>query len=92
MKEVVVKSKLSNSERETLVRFDYVDKKWYADTTIPKHYNRLLRQGWKLTEKRVYEDGVLVGGMFEAPERAITIRNAEKKKMSTKQMNNLGNE
>lgn len=58
-------------------------------TMVVKHYNKAKKQGWKqLTEYR-YDDETPCGGIFEAPEYAITIRNTEKKQMSDKQMQNL---
>ena len=78
MEKVVIASQIASYEQETLVCFKQVDKKWCVDTTIPKHYNRFLRQGWKLVRKYVYDSGEIVGGFFEAPERAITVRNVTK--------------
>jgi hypothetical protein len=89
MEIIKVNGKLTNEERETVIVYDNVDKKWYADTTLPKHVNRFKKQGWTQTAEYVYEDGMVCGGAFEGAERAITIRNAEKKQMSEKQMNNL---
>jgi hypothetical protein len=54
-----------------------------------KHYNRAIKQGWVQTAQCVYDDNTVCGGTFEAPGHAITIRGAEKRKMSDKQMNNL---
>ena len=51
--------------------------------------NKAKKQGWTQTAEYVYEDGMVCGGAFEAPQRAITIRNAEKKQMTEKQMGNL---
>lgn len=89
MKTTKITSRLSNEERETVLLYDNVDKVWRMDTTIPKHANKAKKQGWTQTTEYVYEDGVVCGGAFEAPARAITIRNAEKKQLSEKQMGNL---
>ena len=89
MEAIKISTRLTSEERETILNYDSVDKKWYADTTVLKHYNRFVKQGWTLIEQYIYEDGSIAGGTFEAPERAITIRNTEKKEMSNKQMNNL---
>lgn len=81
--------RLTIEERETILVYDSVDKVWKMDTTIAKHMNKAKKQGWMQTVEYVYDDETPCGGVFEAPARAITIRNAEKKQMSEKQMGNL---
>lgn len=90
MEIIKVTTKLSNDERETVIVYDNIDKKWYADTTLSKHVNRFKKQGWTQTTEYIYEDGTICGGAFEGSEKAITIRNPNKKRvMSEKQMGNL---
>lgn len=89
MKIIKINNRLSLEERETILTYDSIDKMWHMDTTLPKHVNKAKKQGWTQTAEYVYEDGTICGGVFEAPARAITIRNAEKKQMSEKQMSNL---
>ena len=89
METIKVNTRLSTEERETVLVYDNVDKVWLMDSTIPKHCNKAKKQGWTQTAEYVYEDGTVCGGAFTAPARAITIRSAEKKQMSEKQMNNL---
>lgn len=89
MKTIRINSRLTIEERETIIVYDSVDKVWRMDTTVPKHANRAKKQKWKQITEYVYDDGVICGGVFEAPDRAITIRNSEKKQMSEKQMGNL---
>jgi hypothetical protein len=89
METIKVNTRLSTEERETVLVYDNVDKKWLMDSTVPKHVNKAKKQGWTQTAEYVYEDGSACGGAFEAPARAITIRSAEKKQMSEKQMRNL---
>ena len=90
MDTIKVTSKLSNEERETVIVYDNVEKKWYADTTLAKHINKFKRQGWKQTAEYVYDDGSLCGGAFEGSDKAITIRNPNiKRVMSDEQMKNL---
>jgi hypothetical protein len=84
-----VKSKLSLEERETLLNYDSVEKKWVMDSMMPKHFHKAIKQGWTPITQYVYEDGVVCGMVLTAPERAITIRNVEPKKMSEKQLGNL---
>lgn len=89
METIKINSRLSLEERETVLVYSAADKKWYADTVVPKHLNRFKKQGWKQTTEYVYEDGSPAGGAFEGTDRAVTIRNAEKKQMSEKQLGNL---
>ena len=89
MKTIRINSRLTLEERETILVYDSVDKAWRMDTTVPKHANRAKKQKWKQIAEYVYDDGVVCGGIFEAPDRSITIRNSEKRQMSDKQMENL---
>lgn len=92
MEIIKVTTRLSAEERETILNYDNVDKVWFMDSTVPKHFNRALKQGWTPTAQYVYEDGTLCGMTLTAPARAITIRNTTKKQMSEKQLTNLSNE
>jgi hypothetical protein len=89
MKTIKVGCTLYNKERETILVYDNVDKMWTMDSTVPKHFNRALKQGWKPVTKYIYDDGSVCGMVLTAPARAITIRSTEKKRMSDKQMSNL---
>jgi hypothetical protein len=89
MEIIRINSRLTLEERETVLVYSSVDKMWYMDTVVPKHANKAKKQGWQQTVEYVYDDGTSCGGAFEAPARAITIRNAEKKQMTEKQMGNL---
>lgn len=89
MKTVKIAGRLTNEERETVIVYDNINKKWYVDTTLSKHANKFKKQGWEQTSEFIYEDGTVCGGTFEGSERAITIRSADKKQMSEKQMSNL---
>lgn len=86
---VKLTSRLSNEERETVLVYDNIDKKWHMDTLVVKHYTKAKKQGWVQLTEYQYEDGTIVGGRFEAPARAITIRSTEKKVLSDKQLRNL---
>lgn len=79
MKIIKVSGRLSGEERETTLRYDNIDKQWYLETTILKHYNKCRKQGWTQTAEYHYEDGTVIGGWFVAPGRAVTLRNAVKK-------------
>jgi hypothetical protein len=89
MKTIKINSRLTNEERETIIVYSGVDKMWKMDTTITKHANKAKKQGWTQIAEYAYDDGTVCGGAFSAPARAITIRNAEKKQMTEKQMGNL---
>lgn len=92
LKTIKIYNKLTAEERETLLNYDGINKEWTMDSTIPKHFRKALRQGWTPFIQYIYEDGTVCGMMLKAPERAVTIRNVEKKKMSEKQMKNLSDE
>lgn len=90
METIKINGKLTNEERETVLVYDNIDKRWYVDTTLAKHVNKFKKQGWTQTAEYVYEDGSACGGAFEGAEKAITIRNPNKKRvMSDEQMKNL---
>lgn len=92
MEIVKVTTRLSAEERETILAYDNVDKVWTMDSTVPKHFNRALKQGWTPITQYVYEDGTVCGMALTAPARAITIRNTVKKQLSDKQLGNLSND
>jgi hypothetical protein len=89
MKVVKLNTKLSNEERETLLLYNYNTKKWTIDTTVAKHYNKAKKQNWVQLCEYVCDDGTVYGGVFEAPDQAVTLRNTTKKQLSDKQMENL---
>ena len=89
MEIVKITGRLTAEEKETVLNYSYIDKKWYMTSFVQKHFNRALKQGWTVLVKYEYDDGSAAGYEFEAPARAITIRNTEKKQMSEKQMGNL---
>ena len=90
IKTIKTTTKLYNEERETVLIYDNIDKVWRMDSTIPKHFRKALKQGWSPIVEYVYEDGTVCGMELTAPEKAVTIRNPNKKRvMSEKQMQNL---
>ena len=89
METIKVINRLTNEEKETTLVYDYMDKVWEMYSTIPKHFNKAIKQGWHPITQYVYEDGTVCGMTLTASERAITIRNVEAKQMSEKQMGNL---
>ena len=85
-------SRLTNEERETLLNFDSVERVWIMDSFVPKHFRKAQKQGWSPIKQYVYEDGTVCGMILTAPERAVTIRNVDKKKLSDKQIYNLNSD
>ena len=89
IKTTKITAKISAEERETQLNYDFIDKTWTMYSTIPKHFRKALKQEWQPKEQFVYEDGTVCGMILTASERAITIRNVNKKEMSEKQLKNL---
>jgi hypothetical protein len=89
MEKIIVHSRLSPEEKETILHYDTIDKVWVMDSTVPRHYSKALKQKWKPITEYVYEDGTVCGMVLTASERSVTIRSTDKKKMSEKQMKNL---
>ena len=92
MKTTKIYERISAEERETILVYDNITKEWTMDSSVPKHFRKALKQGWNPTQQFIYEDGTVCAMVLTAPERAITIRNTEKKQMSEKQLGNLGKE
>lgn len=82
-------NKLTNEERETVLNYDNIEKVWVMDSFVPKHFRKALKQGWTPIKEYIYEDGTVFGMTLTAPERAVSIRNVNKKKLSEKQLSNL---
>ena len=81
MQQQIINNRLSNAERETHYLIDHeTDNVVTADTTIMKDYTKMKKQGWTLIKQYVYPDGTIVGGCFEAPRHALSIRSATAKK------------
>ena len=91
MEIIRIGARLTVDEREVHLHYDCADKKWRMDTTVLKYYNKAKKQNWTQLKEYVYEDGSICGGLFEAPDYAITIRSTDKKQMSEMQMTNLNN-
>lgn len=73
-------------EKETIYRYDAVDRIWYAWSCIPKHIAELKRQGWELVREDEF------GAEFKAPEFALKIGRAQKRQrqLTDKQKAALG--
>ena len=89
---IKVNNQSTAEQKEVVLNHDYISKEWTMAATIPKYFRKGLKQGWIPIKKYVYDDGTVCGMVLRAPERAVTIRNVEKKKMSEKQRKNLSEE
>lgn len=89
MEIIKMNGRLTTEEKETLLNYDCVENVWLMDSTVSKHFRKALKQGWTPIKQYVYDDGTVCGMVLTAPDRAITIRNVEKKQMSEKQLGNL---
>lgn len=92
MEIINVCGRLTSEERETVLVYDSIDRVWTMDSSVPKHFRKALKQGWTPVRQFVYDDGTVCGMVLTAPDRSVTIRNAEKKKLSEKQLENLNAE
>lgn len=91
MKTIRTHYKPTNEEKETLLNYNFVKKTWTMDSTVRKHFNKALKQGWVPVTKYEHDDGTIVGYVLEAPGHSVTIRSVEKRQMSEKQLSNLTN-
>jgi hypothetical protein len=66
-------------EKETTLRYDPIQKLWYAWSNIPKHIYAMERRGWKATHEDEY------GVRLEAPEHAVRIASTQKREMTAEQ-------
>lgn len=90
METIKVTARLSTEERETVLVYDAAEKVWVMDSSVPKHFRKALKQGWTPKTQYVYDDGTVCAMVLTAPEKAITIRNPNiKRVMSELQMGNL---
>lgn len=72
---------ISQEERETLLRYDYLDKCWYVETSVPTHITKFKKQGWEIVSQTVNENGNVQVVEFKCDNpSSITIGQAEKKK------------
>ena len=90
MKTQIIKTRLSTDEREThyMIAANN-DDVVIMETTIMKDFHRAQKQGWMLIEQYQHIDGDIIGGVFEAPRRCLSVRNTKEKELSEKQLANL---
>ena len=72
---------ISQEERETLLRYDYLDECWYVETSIPTHITKFKKQGWEMVSQTINHLGNIQVVEFKCNNpSSITIGKAEKKK------------
>ena len=77
---------LTAEERETLLRFDYLDQCWYVETSVKKHITKFKKQGWEIVSQTLSKDGSIQAVEFKCDNpSSITIGKAEKKKLTEEQ-------
>lgn len=73
---------LTAEERETLLRFDYLDQCWYVETSVPTHITKFKKQGWEIVSQTLSKDGSIQAVEFKCDNpSSISIGNAEKRKI-----------
>lgn len=69
----------ANDERETILRFDYMDQMWYAWTNVPAHITKFQKQHWEMV--RCNKDGSrVIDAEFCASKPYITIGDTKRAK------------
>ena len=77
---------ISQEERETLLRYDYLDKCWYVETSVPTHITKFKKQGWEIVSQTVNHLGNVPVVEFKCDNTSsIIIGKAEKKKLTEEQ-------
>ena len=72
---------LTAEERETLLRFDYLDQCWYVETSVPIHITKFKKQGWEIVSQTVNHLGNVQVVEFKCDNpSSVIIGKAEKKK------------
>lgn len=72
-------NKLTADEREIVINYSEYDKVWYAESSIPKFWRKLEKQGWICTNTQYYADGTICSKSFTSSNsKGITITNPNK--------------
>ena len=73
---------LTAEERETLLRFDYLDQCWYVETSVPTHITKFKKQGWEIVSQTLSKDGSIQAVEFKCDNpSSITIGKAKKREI-----------
>ena len=77
---------VSQEERETLLRYDYLDQCWYVETSVPTHITKFKKQGWEIVSQTVNHLGNVQVVEFKCDNpSSVIIGKAEKKKLTEEQ-------
>lgn len=69
---------LAKLERETVIRWDELDRIAIVNTFSPMIARRLQKRGWLVTKTHVGNDGKVRGWWFSLPMKAVTFRSASR--------------
>lgn len=72
-------AKYLTDERETILNYNPITRKWSAWTNVPEHIRKLQANGWSMKLCH-HSDGAIIDAEFEAPKNAITFRDLTKPK------------
>lgn len=72
--DIIVSVVPTKCERETLFSISAVDDYVECDSTIPRDFNKCLRQGWTVVRRYVTSDGTVVGLVCRAPIKSLCVR------------------
>lgn len=82
---------ISQEERETLLRYDYLEECWYVETSVPTHITKFKKQGWEMVSQTVNHLGSVQVVEFKCNNpSSISIRNANKRPMTEDERKILG--
>ena len=77
-------NKLTREEREFYLNYNEAIDCWYAESSIPKYWRKLEKQGWICTNITYYADGTVCSKQFKSGSRkGVTITNPFKTRVVT---------
>ena len=71
---------LTAEERETLLRFDYLDQCWYVETSVPTHITKFKKQGWEIVSQTLSKDGSIQAVEFKCNKQKKKKKKKKKKR------------
>lgn len=74
MTEQILTTRLTQEEKETHIFIE--GNTATMDSTIPRDFNKALKQNWEPISVTKYEDGTICGMVLKAPRKSVSIRNA----------------
>ena len=77
-------SKLTQEEREIFLNYNELDRVWVAETSIPKFWRKLEKQGWLCIGTTYYPDGTVCAKTFTSTNsKGVSITNPFKTRIMT---------